>query len=226
MNESIERRGEATPAVMPVDREAWFDAVNLSMFVNTYYQLRDVRHWVGAGKTILIIGPGQGLDAAVFRWKQYEVTTFDIDSTFDPDVIGSCHDMPMFRDKHFDIVIVSHVLEHLPIAYLNGALAEIARVGHFALAYLPVAGRHPRVTLDMGFKSIELTAVADLFNPLRKPDPGRPLFCSGQHYWEIGYRGFSKRAVRERLAHHFEVLTEYRNKHWTPSYNFVLRSRR
>lgn len=226
MKESIDLHGPTAPAVMPVDREAWFDAVNLSMFVNTYYQLRDVRQWVGPEKTILIIGPGQGLDASVFRWKQYSVTTFDIDSTFRPDVIGSCHDMPMFRNKQFDVVIVSHVLEHLPIAYLEPALVEIARVGRFVLAYLPVAGRHPTVRLDLGAKGIELTAIADLFNPIRRPDPERPQFCSGQHYWEIGYRGFSKRAVRERLSRHFEVLTEYRNKHWTPSYNFVLRSLR
>lgn len=215
----------SSPAVMPLNREVWFDAVNLSMFTNTYYQLRDVRQWVGERKSILIIGTGQGLDAPVFRWKQYRVTTFDIDSVFEPDVIGSCHDMPMFGDKEFDVVIVSHVLEHLPIAYLDRALAEIARVGRFVLAYLPVAGRHPGVRLDLGFKSLEISVIADLFNPLRKPDPDKPLFCSGQHYWEIGYRGFSRRAVKRRLLRHFELLKEYRNKHWAPSYNFILKSR-
>jgi Methyltransferase domain len=216
----------STPEVMPVDRSTWFEAVNLSMFVNTYYQVRDVRQWVGERKSVLIIGPGQGLDAAIFKWKDYNVATFDIDSTFRPDVLGSCHDMPMFSSKQFDVVILSHVLEHLPIAYLDRALAEVARVGSFVLIYLPVAGRHTGLRFSLGFKDVELVSIMDVFNPLRRPDPHRPVFCSGQHYWEIGYPGFGKRALRRRLVQHFRLLSEYRNTHWLASYNFVLKSLR
>ena len=33
------------------------------------------------------------------------------------------------------------------------------------------------------------------------------------------------RDLRDRFARHFEIVDAYRNQDWTPSYNFVLRSR-
>jgi ubiquinone/menaquinone biosynthesis C-methylase UbiE len=153
------------------------------------------------------------------------VTTFDIDHTFDPDVLGSVHDMPMFGDREFDVVIASHVLEHLAVAYLDRAVDEIARVGRFALVYLPVAGRHAELRLKPGFKNIDISIVVDLFNFLRRLDGVTSPFCQGQHFWEIGRRGFSVRQIRRRFERRFEVLDAYRNRDWTASSDFVLRAR-
>jgi len=213
------------PAVMPVDRAAWKRELHLSNFTNAYFQYRDVQR-CGAARTLLVIGPGQGLDTAVFRWRGYDVTTFDIDDTFAPDVLGSVHDMSMFEDGRFDVVIASHVLEHLAVAYLDRALDEIARVGRHALIYLPVAGRHAQLRLVPGFRNLDLSVVLDLFNYFNRPDGVTGAYCQGQHFWEIGRRGFSVRQVRRRLERRFEVLDAYRNRDWTPSYNFVLRTRR
>src|SRR5689334_241449 len=105
------------PAVMPVDREAWKRELHRSNFVNAYYEYRDLQRCPGA-RRVLIVGPGQGLDTLVLKWRGYDVTTFDIDQTFAPDHIGSVHEMPMFADAAFDVVIASHVLEHLAVAYL------------------------------------------------------------------------------------------------------------
>jgi len=211
---------------MPIDREAWRRELNLSNFVNSYYQYRDLLKWVGAEASILIIGPGQGLDAAVLNWRGFRVVTFDIDSTFGPDVIGSCHEMPMFADAEFDVVIASHVLEHLPVPYLDQALDEIARVGRYALLYLPVAGRHAVMRIIPGVRNIELTAIVDFFRFWERPDGRNPKYCGGQHYWEVGFRGFRVRELRRRFSRSFVVLDDYRNRDWLPSYNFVVRSRR
>jgi SAM-dependent methyltransferase len=213
------------PGVMPVDREAWARELHLSNFVNSYYQFRDVSA-LGRCRTVLVVGPGQGLDTHVLKWRGYEVTTFDIDETFRPDHVGSVHDLRMFRDAQFDVVTASHVLEHLPLAYLDPALAEIARVGRFALVYLPVAGRHLQLRMQPGFLGLDWSLVLDLFNYFHRPSGDVPRYCQRQHYWEIGMRGFRVRDVAARLAPHFEVLRAYRNRDWNPSYNFVLRSRR
>jgi len=103
-------------------------------------------------------------------------------------VVGSVHDMSMFPSGAFDAVIASHVLEHFPEAYLNDALREIARVGRFALIYLPVAGRHGSLKFFAGVRNLEANFVWDLFNYLHKPDGMTPAFCARQHFWELGRR--------------------------------------
>ena len=213
------------PDVMPVDREAWRKQLHLSNFVNSYYQLRDVESLVPTG-SILVIGLGQGLDTQVLRWRGYSVTTFDIDPLFGPDVVGSVTEMDAFRDAQFDVVIASHVLEHQAVPYLDKSLSEIARVGKHALIYLPVAGRHSQVRISPGFRGIDVSVILDLFNYFHKPDGVTALYCQGQHFWEVGMRGFRVRELREKLREKFSVVTEYRNRDWTPSYNFVLRSKR
>ena len=213
-----------TPAVMPVDRETWKRELHLSNFTNAYYQYRDVQR-CGDVRRILIVGPGQGLDTQLFKWRGYDVTTFDIDETFGPDVLGSVHDMHMFGNRQFDVVIASHVLEHLAVAYLDRALGELARVARFALVYLPVAGRHAQFRIIPGFKHIDVSIVIDFFNYFARPDGVTSPYCQGQHFWEVGRPGFTTRHVRQRIAQHFEILDAYRNRDWTPSYNLVLSSR-
>lgn len=209
---------------MPIDREAWRKQLHLSNFVNAYYQYRDVQRWVGETPSILIIGPGQGLDTEIFRWRGCRVTTFDIDNTFHPDIIGSCHEMPMFGDAQFDVVIASHVLEHLPLPFLNQALKEISRVGRYAVFYLPVAGRSSMLRFVPGFKGLDWAAIVDLRRFWEKPDGQTAKYCGGQHYWEVGYRGFKVGDLIRRFSTFFELKESYRNRDWLPSQNFVLKS--
>ena len=212
------------PSVMPVDRDEWAQQLHLSNFVNAYYQFRDLQ-LCGKAKKILIIGPGQGFDTQVLKWRGYEVTTFDIDETFHPDVIGSAHDLSMFEDGHFDVVIASHVLEHLPVPYLDQCLAELARVASYAIIYLPVTGRHFQGQLKMDFKGIDLSICLDIFNYFHKPDGVTARYCQGQHYWELGMRGFRVSDLKQKFGKMFDVMTAYRNRDWNPSFNFVLKAK-
>jgi len=213
------------PAVMPVDRHEWRKQLHLSNFVNAYYQFRDLQR-LEQCRRVLIVGPGQGLQTEVLKWRGYNVTTFDIDQTFQPDVVGSVDDMRLFGDGQFDAVIASHVLEHLPVPYLNQSLSELARVARYALIYLPVAGRHFLARLQPGFKALDLCLIIDVFNYLHRPSGLEARYCQGQHYWEVGMRGFRVRDLEVRMSPYFELLEVYRNRDWSPSQNFVLRSKR
>jgi hypothetical protein len=221
----MDRENVPAPTVMPGDRKAWRKELHRSNFVNAYTQFADVQR-CGDVSTILIIGPGQGFDTLVFRWRGYEVTTFDIDETFEPDVIGSVHDMPMFRDAQFDVVIASHVIEHIAVPYLDPALAELARVARHAVIYLPVHGRHLQLRVLPGFKDLDLAINFDVFNYLHKPDGTTARYSANQHFWELGMRGFRTRDVLRRFEKQFELIRHYRNPDWPISHNFVLRSRR
>lgn len=212
------------PTVMPLDREVWRRQLNLCNFVNSYYQYRDLGLCEGS-KSVLVVGPGQGLEPQVLKWRGYIVSTLDIDDTFQPDHLGSVHEMRMFADRQFDVVIASHVLEHLAEPYLDRSLGEIARVARFALVYLPVAGRHMQLRFIPGFKDIDLSLIVDIFNFLHRPDGVTPRYAQGQHFWEVGMRGFGLRTITRRIRRYFDVLKVYRNRDWTPSQNFVLRSK-
>jgi len=136
-----------------LDRQEWARQLHLSNFINTYYQYRDLLSCKNV-KKVLIIGPGQGLSTVLLRWRDYEVITLDIDDTFKPDYLGSVHDMHMFENAQFDAVICSHVLEHLAEPYLDTSLKEIARIGRYALIYLPIAGRHFQARLKGDVKGL------------------------------------------------------------------------
>jgi len=220
----VSESGAMGPGIMPIDREAWGKKINLCNFINAYYQMRDVGEFA-AVKRILLIGPGQGLDTVVLRWRGYEVTTFDIDTTFKPNVVGSVHDMDMFKDSDFDVAIASHVLEHLPLSYLDKALAEIARVARHAIIYLPVHGRTIQMRLAPGLLGWDWSWIIDICYWWRKPNDEKARFMSGQHFWEIGLWSCSLKAIRERMENFFEIKRVYRNHDWRPSMNFLLSSR-
>ncbi|MDQ3080790.1 MAG: class I SAM-dependent methyltransferase [Gemmatimonadota bacterium] len=211
------------PDVMTMEREEWAKQLNLCNFVNAYYQFRDVATF-GDVKSILMVGPGQGLETAVLRWRGFEVTTLDIDTTFVPDHVGSIHQMDMFADHQFDAVIASHVLEHLAVPYLSPALQETARVGRHALIYLPVAGRHVQARFQPSVKGIDVSLIMDLFNYFEAPDGVTPKYCERMHFWEVGMRGFRVRDLKRLFQKNFDVIRSYRNRDWNPSYNFLLRS--
>ena len=219
-----ERPRVPSPAPMGVDRESWARELPLSAFINAYYQVRDVASLSDCHR-VLVVGPGQGLVVPVLRWRGYSVETFDIDSTFAPDHLGSVHDLSRFTTGQFDAIIASHVLEHLAEPHLDTALGEMARVGRYSLIYLPVAGRYAALRMQPGTLNLDWQLRFNLFNYFERPDGITRKYARGEHYWEIGRRGFRVRDVKARLARFFVILRAYRNLDWLPSYNFVVQSR-
>ncbi len=219
----LSRLASPVPAPMPVDAEQYAKALSLTTFVNAYYQIRDTLRL--SPRRVLVIGMGTGIEPLILRHKfGLDVTTFDIDDRFRPDVVGSVHDMAMFAGRTFDVVIASHVLEHLAFSYLEPALREIARVGTYALVYLPFAGRHLEWRFVYSQRLREYAARLRI-PPLRTVSGERPELQEGQHYWECGMRGFSVQRIERIMSKHFTIVTAYQNDDWKYSMNFVLASR-
>ncbi len=161
----------------------------------------------------------------IFRWRGYDVTTLDIDDRLNPDFVASAHDLSMFSDKSFDVVIASHVLEHMPPSFLDRALSELARIARHSLIYLPMAGLTFRIRILPGLPRWEQSLILTIRNPFRRPNPLHPRFCAEQHYWEVGRPGYSQRKVSAMIGRHFEIRSVYRNPDWLSSINYVLSAR-
>jgi hypothetical protein len=208
---------------MPVDAEAYARTLSVSGFVNAYYQVRDVLSY--RPRRVLIVGVGVGLEPLILREKfGLEVTTYDVDARFGPDVVGSVHDMRAFADKQFDVVVASHVLEHLPFAHFDRCVDELARVAHHAVVYLPYAGRHLEWKFTWAQRVREYAARLRI-PPLARITGNALELQEGHHYWEAGYPGFSLSALTKRLSRRFTVDRRYHNRDWTYSINFLLSAR-
>jgi predicted SAM-dependent methyltransferase len=218
--------GVPKPAVMPLaDIGRWAAELPHSAFANTSCQFQDLSG-LGALRSVLVVGPGQGLTPPVLKWRGYSVTTLDIDPRLQPDYVGSIHDMAIFADQQFDALIASHVIEHLALPYLDVTLSEISRVARFALIYLPIGGKKLQVRFrTYGYFDLDFQHCVDFVNPFSRPDGVTPRYMEGQHFWEIGRPGHSRRWAIREFSRWFEVLRVYRNRDWPSSLNFVLRSK-
>lgn len=153
---------------------------------NSYWhQLALVR--AGDPRSVLEIGAGEGVVTRELRERGITVTTLDIAADLHPDVVGSVTAMPV-PDKSFDIVLAAEILEHIRFGDVSQAFREIARVARKgAVISIP----HPGYVFSIVFKVPLLPRIEFLWK--------LPFFWSahrfnGEHYWELGKRGFSKAA--------------------------------
>ena len=168
-------------------------------------------------ESILVVGKGNGLVAEYLKLNDIKVITIDIDENTKPDVIASVVKMP-FRDNEFDIILCAQVLEHLPYNDFEKSLLEIKRVAKLgAVISLPHFG-----------PAIKFCLKIPLLPPIRfmikLPYPIKHKF-KGEHYWEIGKRGFGAGKIKndfkkagfkiekdfivfENPLHHFFILNK------------------
>lgn len=154
--------------------------------------------------TVLEIGPGSGLLKKILSIEGINVETSDVDPALNPDYIASVTELPM-SEASYDVVCAFQVLEHLPYAESLIALHELGRVakGHVLIS-LPHSGRTCNLQLDLpriGRKSLLL----------RLPPKQHVHRFDGQHYWEIGKKGYELRKVRRdfRALSGLSLETDY-----------------
>lgn len=173
---------------------------SLERWISYYGQIHEVLKL--KPESLLEIGKGSGLVSNVLRFREVPVTDLDIDPGLKPEVVGSVLRMPL-ADKSFDVTLCAEVLEHLPYDDFPKALSEIRRVTRRAVVLtLP----HWGWTFWLGLK-LPLIPKSDLFwklDGLKRHPPG------GDHFWEIGKRGYPFRRVKSAIeAAGFRIRTTY-----------------
>ncbi|MFI5260370.1 MAG: methyltransferase domain-containing protein [Candidatus Paceibacteria bacterium] len=169
-------------------------------FVSYYWQLKEVLSVEPS--SILEIGVGDQIFGDFIKNNtSVPYTSVDIAEDLHPDVVGSIFNLP-FADKSFDVVCAFEVLEHLPFDQFNNALDELSRV---ARSYVVISVPHfgPMFSFSLKIPFLPLMRFA-----IKLPFPKKHSF-NGEHYWEIGKRGYSIALIRNKLSFHGELIGDF-----------------
>lgn len=153
-------------------------------------------------QSVMEVGVGDGVVGGYLkRTTSIAYTSCDIADDVGADVVGSVTKLP-FPDKAFDIACAFEVLEHLPFENFDIALAELSRVARKrVLVSMPHFGPPVQVLFKIPF-------LPEIRFAFKIPVPQRHHF-NGQHYWEVGKRGYSRRDVRNHIKRFFDIEREY-----------------
>lgn len=197
-------------------RERWLS------YVYQIHALEDV-----APTSILEVGRGAGAVAEMTRlnFPRCRLVTIDIEPALKPDVVGSVTALP-FADKSFDAAFCCQVLEHLPFEQFGVALGELARVARRRLV-LSLPDVSPFFYMRIhGLRRMTPVLWRGITLPSLAPRP-HDFASHGQHYWEIGKKGYpTRRVVAEIEKAGFRVERRFRMVERNYWHFFILEPKR
>ncbi len=188
-------------------------------FISYFYQIDSVIKT--KTESILEIGIGNKTVSNYLKEAGYKITTCDFDAELNPDVVADIRTLP-FPNNSFDTVMACEILEHLPFSDFETSLKELKRVAKknviisvpYACAYLESIVKfsipffhnqfHISFKLPYFFLKIEI-------NEKNK-----------EHYWELGSKNCSKKAIRKILQSHFMISQEFHPLLNSYHYFFIL----
>lgn len=191
--------------------------VRKDRFLNYWYQIQAVLQL--EPKTVLEVGSGDQTVALMLKKSGVVVTTVDLDEQLKPDVVASVDDLPLSNGQ-FDVVLCSEVLEHLPFEKFKIALSELGRVSKGSVVLgLPHAGG----VVDGSFK-IPLVPRFTFF--FKIPFFWKKHVFNGEHYWELGKKGYSVEKIQKEIESCGFLITETRINADDPAhYLFILKKK-
>lgn len=196
---------------------------DLNRFISYYYQIDLVRKYKPS--TVLEIGVGNKLFSDYIKRLGVKVTTVDFDDKLHPDVVASVTSMPI-ADEAFDAVAVFEVLEHLTWEDDEKAVAELARVTKdLAFISIPYSAYNFEFVFKLPFlKRLTKHNFEDWF--FRIPFFFKEHKFDGEHYWEIGWKGYPLKRVKALFEKHFVIEKTFRPVINSYHQFFVLRKKK
>lgn len=185
-----------------VDKESYKFAhySHSGRWVSYYYQIKEVLRLDPT--SVLEIGSGDGVLKNYLRENtKIAYANVDVAEDLHPDAIGSVTALP-FADASYDVTCAFEVLEHIPFEDFEQALTEMSRVTRsFVVLSLPHFGPSVKFLLKIPFLS-------EIKIAFKVPYPRQHIF-NGQHYWEIGKRGYSLQSIRTILEKQYEIIEDF-----------------
>ncbi len=150
-------------------------------WLSYYHQLSLVRSCAPA--SVLEVGPGEGVVTENLRRDGARVVTCDIAEDLHPDVVGSVTALP-FADGEFELALAAEVLEHIQWQDVPQALRELRRV---SAKHVVISLPHPGWVFSVSFKLPLLPYLNPFF---QVPFFWKTHVFNGEHYWELGKKGY------------------------------------
>lgn len=173
--------------------------VYFSRWVSYWHQIRETLNL--KPKNILIIGKGDAIAEDILKKYIKDVKTLDLNSKLKPDIIASVENMPL-SDNTYDLVLCAEVLEHLPFEKFEKSLKELKRVaGKCVILTLPHFGPPVQLRFKIPF-------MPEIKMSFKMPFPIKHK-SGGEHFWEIGKKGYSPREIKKLIEKYFKIKKEF-----------------
>ena len=192
--------------------EHYFEAkqlYSLSAQINCIYNLKPTN--------ILEVGKGNGFVSDFLRKAGYSVTTFDINPSLNPDIIGDVMELDKyFSNDEFSLVTCSEVLEHIPFKNFQKVLAELSNISkeHVFLT-LP---RCQRTFLDFRFR-IKVKGIPLIEKSIFLASSKRRILA--EHHWEVdSCKSTRKKEIIKVLEKYF-YIKYFRRFELNPYHQFI-----
>jgi hypothetical protein len=146
---------------------------------------------------VLEIGPGNNIVSGVLKSMGYHVETFDVDSRLKPDHVGSVTDEEAVERLagKFDLILACQIFEHLEYEDFLEAAGSLKKAAPAMVISLPYTENNSKffqfVIKIPGLKKISCTSKI-IYRPIKHE-------FNGEHYWEIGKKGFPLSKIRSDL---------------------------
>ena len=185
-----------------------------SRWISYWYQINEVINL--KSKSVLEIGVGNKSVSDYLTKIGFRVKTCDLDKSLKPDVVANILNLP-FKIDSFDVVLCAEVLEHLPFKNFSRALSNIHKVSKkYAIITLP---NFSITNLYFGIKVIPYVPKKEFLIRVRYPVKHKFL---GEHYWEIGKKGFPVSLIKESIQKSgFQIKKTY-SPIEDPKHNFFI----
>lgn len=157
-------------------------------------------------KSVLVIGPGDGIVVEALKLHIDVVKTLDIAEDLKPDYLGSVLDIQSATTEKFDVIVCCQVLEHIPFEQFESALKSIKQNCNHALISLPFA----HTNLIEFF--IRLPKMICFYFNLIFPKFYKKWKFDGEHHWEVGCKGTEKKVITQKILKYFKIQNEYHVK--------------
>ena len=171
-------------------------------WMSYWYQTKEISSKADI-TSVLDVGPGTTFmhDILKIHRPDIEYKTLDIAQDIQPDFIGEVTAIPL-PDDSYDAVTAFQVLEHIQFSDFEPALLEMRRISR---KYVFLSLPHFGTSIELQFRIPPFKRVQFFF---KIPRPKTHVF-GGQHYWEIGKKGYSPKKIRDIMQKHFIILNEY-----------------